>query len=112
MVHKSAIFGTIAAHEYVQIQSSDQCGNEICPGGQKDGDKLIFNEGTGTWTPFFDEEVRGLAELKFQAEEDAKVILGDGSADPLYLDRDYLAAHLLEILGAARLANAGWKQAE
>jgi len=111
-VQKGGLAGSISTLPFIQVQTSDLCGNQLCPGGQKDGDKLTYNSGLAGWTAFFDEDVKGIAELKFQSEEDSKVILGDGSDDPLYLDRDYLAAHLLEILGPARLAHAGWKQAE
>lgn len=108
MIHKTALAGTIGAHPFVQVQASDQCGMMFCPNGTRNGTKIAFNEGLGTWTPFFDEEDKGLKELQFQSQDDADVILGDGIEEPLFLDRDYLASHLIEILGPARLAKAGW----
>lgn len=108
-VQKGALAGTIAAMDYVQIQSSDACGTMVCPGGTKDGNRITYNSGLGLWTPFFDD--KDLDTLQFQSEEDANAVLGDGATDPLYLDRDYLASHLEEILGPARLAHAGYIKA-
>ena len=104
VIPKGALAGTIAAHDYVQIQDSDSCGMMECPGGTKDGDAIKYNTGLGKWTPFFNE--RELDTIQFQSEADANVVLGDGATTPLYLDRDYLANHLEEILGPARLARA------
>jgi hypothetical protein len=100
-VKKGAMAGTVAALNYVGILSSTECGD--CPGDTTDGDLRQYNATKGTWD-------RAL--IQFQTTQDDTAVLGNGIAEPFYLDRDYIAAHLLEILGEARLEANHWVQTQ
>lgn len=100
-VKKGAMAGTIAAVNYVAILSSTVCGD--CPGDIMDGDLRQYNASKGTWDRVL---------IQFQTTQDDTAVLGNGIAEPFYLDRDYIAAHLLEILGEARLEANHWVQTQ
>lgn len=98
----TALAGTIAANDYTAIKSSDQCGQVTCPEGTQETTMRKFNRERGTWD---------FAVMQFQTQQDADAVLGDGFDEPLYLDRDFIAANLVAILGEARLTANGWSQA-
>lgn len=100
-VKKGAMAGTIAAVNNVAILSSTVCGD--CPGDTMDGDLRQYNASKGTWDRVL---------IQFQTTQDDTAVLGNGIAEPFYLDRDYIAAHLLEILGEARLEANHWVQTQ